>query len=211
MRYIFLLYPRMQGTFYLALDCCCARTDSVGTGPLRGASRALPPCRLLAVAAAAAAAAPRSKKQHRHRLTSLQTLPPIRATSAGGGCCLDSQSDRQHIFAQFGKSSRQCGSFLDHHGSYTDSKMGNFIDILTVQHMSDVGGCPSPRVKKPIPSPRANNQGASKKILAMNGGKLKFFKIISLIFVVFSFLSEEMAHILLKNFAFLFHAFAEKI
>ena len=40
----------------------------------------------------------------------------------GGGCCLDSQSDRQHIFAQFGKSSRQCGS-------YTDIKIGNFTDI----------------------------------------------------------------------------------
>ncbi len=48
---------------------------------------------------------------------------------SGGGCCLDSQSDRQHIFAQFGKSSRQCGSFLDHHGSYTNIKIGNFIDI----------------------------------------------------------------------------------
>ncbi len=93
-----------QGIFYLALDCCCARTASVGTGPRRSASRAWQ-CRLLGqqqnpaaaaaaaaaavvvvvvVVAAAAAAAPRLKKQH--RMTLHQTLPhhspPIQATSA---------------------------------------------------------------------------------------------------------------------------------
>ena len=50
----------------------------------------------------------------------------------------------------------------------------------------DGGGCPSPSVQKPIPFPRAKNQGPSKKILLKTGEKCNFLRKKSLFFVIFA-------------------------
>ncbi len=68
----------------------------------------------------------------------------------------------------------------------------------------DGGGCPSPSVQKPIPSPKAKNQGPSKK-LGHERENLEIFENIFLIFC--GFLSEEMAPMLLKKPCFSFSCF----
>ncbi len=68
------------------------------------------------------------------------------------------------------------------------------------------GGWPTPSIQKPIPSPRAK-KGPSKKSGQDRGDIEIFLKSFSLIFC--GFLSEEMALVLLKNFAFLSHFFTK--
>ncbi len=63
-------------------------------------------------------------------------------------------------------------------------KMNNKNIFRASAHMGDRGGCSSPSVQKPIPSPRAKNQGPSKK-LGQERQKIEIFENIILIFVVF--------------------------